>query len=138
MSTFESSIRHIPYRQVAIYNMLSDLSNVERIADRIPSDKFKDLRFDHDRIAISAAPAGEICLHVVDREAPKCVKFETEQSPVPFNLWIQIVAVDEASSKIKLTVKADLNPFIRGMVEKPLKEALERIADALEHIRYED
>ena len=137
MSKFESSIRQIQYSQQSVYNMLSDLSNIERIRDRIPQDKLKDFTFDRDSIAMSVAPVGEIRLCIVEREEPKCVKFETEQSPVPFNLWIQVVAVSETTCKVKVTVKADLNPFIRGMVSKPLQEALEKIADALEAVRYE-
>lgn len=137
MSKFESSIRQIQYSQQSVYNMLSDLSNIERIRDRIPQDKLKDFTFDRDSIAMSVAPVGEIRLRIVEREEPKCVKFETEQSPVPFNLWIQIVTVSETTCKVKVTVKADLNPFIRGMVSKPLQEALEKIADALEAVRYE-
>jgi hypothetical protein len=65
------------------------------------------------------------------------VKFETEQSPVPFNLWIQIIPESETSSKMKLTVKAELNPFIKGMVSKPLQEGLEKIAEALAMVHYE-
>ncbi len=137
MSKFESSVRHIQYSQQAVYNMLSDLGNIERVSDRIPKDKLEGFSFDHDSIAIKAAPVGEIKLRIIEREEPKCIKFETEQSPVPFNLWIQIVAVDEATCKIKVTIKADLNPFIKGMVSKPLQEALEKIADTLEIIRYE-
>ncbi len=117
--------------------MLSDLGNIERVSDRIPKDKLEGFSFDHDSIAMKAAPVGEIKLRIIEREEPKCIKFETEQSPVPFNLWIQIVAVDEATCKIKVTIKADLNPFIKGMVSKPLQEALEKIADTLEIIRYE-
>ncbi len=137
MSKFESSVRHIQYSQQAVYNMLSDLGNIERVSDRIPKDKLEGFSFDHDSIAMKAAPVGEIKLRIIEREEPKCIKFETEQSPVPFNLWIQIVAVDEATCKMKVTIKADLNPFIKGMVSKPLQEALEKIADTLEIIRYE-
>ena len=37
---------------------------------------------------------------------------------------------------MKVTVKAELNPFIKGMVEKPLMEAVEKIADALAQVQY--
>lgn len=137
MSKFESSIKQIPYPQQAVYALLSDLSNIEKVRDRLPQDKIKDLRFDHDSIAVSAPPVGELRLHIVEREEPKCIKFETEQSPIPFNLWIQILPVTETASKMKLTIKAELNPFIKGMVQKPLQEGVERIADALAAIRYE-
>ena len=63
-------------------------------------------------------------------------KFETVQSPVPFNVWVQVLPVDENNSKMKVTVKAELNPFIKSMVEKPLQDGVEKIADALAQVHY--
>lgn len=136
MSTFESSIRQIPHPQQSVYAMLSDLANLERIRYRLPEDKLKDFSFDSDTLSVNVPPVGSIRLRIVDRDDPKCIKFETEQSPVPFNFWIQILPVTDATSKMKLTIKADLNPFIKGMVKKPLQEGIEKIADALQMIEY--
>ena len=135
MATFESSVRQIAYPQQSVYNMLSDLSNIDRVRDRIPADKLNDLTFDADSMSIST-PMGSVRLNIVDREEPKCIKFATEESPLPFNFWIQILPVTETSSKMKLTIKAELNPFIKGMVSKPLQEGIEKIADALQMINY--
>lgn len=135
MATFESSVRQIPHSQQAVYNMLSDLSNIDRVKDRIPADKLNDLTFDADSMSIST-PIGAVKLKIVDREEPKCIKFETEQSPLPFNFWIQILPVTDTTCKMKLTIKAELNPFIKGMVSKPLQEGIEKIADALQMINY--
>ena len=135
MATFESSVRQIPHSQQAVYNMLSDLSNIDRVKDRIPADKLNDLTFDADSMSIST-PMGAVKLKIVDREEPKCIKFETEQSPLPFNFWIQILPVTDTTCKMKLTIKAELNPFIKGMLSKPLQEGIEKIADALQMINY--
>lgn len=135
MATFESSVRQISHSQQAVYNMLSDLSNIDRVKDRIPADKLNDLTFDADSMSIST-PMGAVKLKIVDREEPKCIKFETEQSPLPFNFWIQILPVTDTTCKMKLTIKAELNPFIKGMVSKPLQEGIEKIADALQMINY--
>lgn len=135
MATFESSVRQIAYPQQSVYNMLSDLSNIDRVKDRIPADKLNDLTFDADSMSIST-PMGSVKLKIVDREDPKCIKFATEESPLPFNFWIQILPVTETTSKMKLTIKAELNPFIKGMVSKPLQEGIEKIADALQMINY--
>ena len=137
MSTFESSIRQIPYKQEAVFNMLSDLSNIERLKDKLPEDKLEQMTFDNDSISVSVNPVGQIKLRIVEREAPKCIKFETAESPVAFNLWIQVVPNGDNASKMKLTIKAELNPFIKGMVKKPLMEGLEKIADLLQVIKYE-
>jgi len=136
-SKFESSIKLVPYPQQAVYDNISDLRNLEKVKDRVPEDKVNEFTFDEDTVGLSVAPVGELKLRICDREEPKCVKFETVESPVPFNVWIQVLPVDEQNSKMKVTVKADLNPFIRSMVEKPLQEAVEKIADALAQVRYE-
>ncbi|MBR2206185.1 MAG: SRPBCC family protein [Prevotella sp.] len=135
-SKFESSVKQIPYSQQAVYNNISDLRNLEKVKDRIPEDKINDFTFDEDTVGLNVQPVGELKLRICEREEPKCVKFETVQSPVPFNVWIQVLPVDEQNSKMKVTVKADLNPFIKSMVEKPLQEAVEKIADALALVQY--
>lgn len=136
MATFESSIRQIDYPQERVYALLSDMNNIDKVKDRIPEDKANGLTFDANSIGINT-PMGAVKLVIVEREAPKCIKFETAESPLPFNFWIQILPVSETTSKMKLTIKAELNPFIKGMVSKPLTEGIEKIADALQAIQYE-
>ncbi len=135
MSKFESSIKHIPYPQTAVYAMLSDLSNLEKVRDKLPEDKIKDLSFDRDSLSISA-PMGSVAMKIVEREEPKCIKFATTNSPITANLWIQVVPEGDEACKMRLTIKADINPFIKGMVSKPLQEGLEKIADVLAMIPY--
>lgn len=137
MSKFESSIRQINYPQQVVYQGLSNLDNLSKIQDRIPEDKAQDLTFDNDSVSINVPPVGKITMRIIEREEPKTIKFETVQSPLPFNFWIQLLPVTETSCKMKLTLKADLNPFIKGMVSKPLQEGIEKIADVLQMIKYE-
>ena len=135
MSKFESSIKHIPYPQTAVYAMLSDLSNLEKVRDKLPEDKIKDLSFDRDSLSISA-PMGSVAMKIVEREEPICIKFATTNYPIAANLWIQVVPEGDEACKMRLTIKADINPFIKGMVSKPLQEGLEKIADVLAMIPY--
>lgn len=135
-STFESSVREIAAPQQAVYDTLSNLQNIEKVRSRIPDDKAAGLSFDNDSVSVSVPPVGKISMRIVAREEPKCIKFETTTSPVPFNFWIQLLPVTAATCKMKLTIKAELNPFIKGMVKKPLEEGIEKIADALQAISY--
>jgi carbon monoxide dehydrogenase subunit G len=136
MTKFESSIKQIPYPVEDVYRNISDLSNLERVRDRIPQDKLQDFQFDSDSVQVSVSPVGTIKLRICEREDNKCVKFETEQSPLPFNLWIQVLPVDSASSKMKVTVKADIPFMLKGMVSGPLQDGVEKIADALSQIPF--
>ena len=136
MSKFESSIKQINYPVEDVYRNISDLSNLERVRDRVPEDKLQDFQFDSDSVQVSVAPVGTIKLRIIEREENRCVKFETEQSPIPFNLWIHVLPVDAATSKMKVTVKADIPFMLKGMVSGPLQDGVEKIADALSQIPF--
>lgn len=136
MTKFESSVKHVQASQEAVYAKLSDLSNLEHLKDRIPADKVNNLSFDSDSLSFEVSPVGKITLEIVEREPCKCIKFGTTVSPLPFNLWIQIVPVTETDCKMKLTIGMELNPFMKAMVQKPLQEGLEKMADALSMVSY--
>ena len=136
MTKFESSIKPIPYPVEDVYRNISDLKNLERVRDRVPEDKLQDFQFDTDTVQVSVSPVGLLKLRICEREENRCVKFETEQSPLPFNLWIQVLPVTETTSKMKVTVKADIPFMLKGMVSGPLQDGVEKIADALSQIPY--
>ena len=43
MTEFVSEVKTIPFNEDRIFNMLSDLSNLGKVQDRIPQDKIQDL-----------------------------------------------------------------------------------------------
>ena len=133
---FVSEIKRIPHKAEHIYGMLSDLSNLERVKDRIPAGKVKDFTFDSDSCSVSVDPVGKICFQIVEREPNQLIKFATTNSPIPLHLWIQLKEVAEADTCMKLTVGAELNPFIKQMVAKPLQEAIEKMAEVLTVLPY--
>ena len=133
---FVSEIKRIPHKAEHIYGMLSDLSNLERVKDRIPAGKVKDFTFDSDSCSVSVDPVGKICFQMVEREPNQLIKFATTNSPIPLHLWIQLKEVAEADTCMKLTVGAELNPFIKQMVAKPLQEAIDKMAEVLTVLPY--
>ena len=133
MSKFESSVKAIAYPQENVYRMLSDFTNIERVRE----DKLKDLSFDQDSISISIAPIGAVSMRIVEREEPKMIKLQSEKSPVKFQFWIQVLPTSDTTSKMRLTIDADIPFFAKGMVAGPLQEGIEKVADALSMIPYE-
>ena len=136
MTKFESSVKQIPYPVEDVYRNISDLNNLERVRDRIPEDKLNSFSFDSDSVSVNVAPVGDLKLRITEREENKCIKFETVQSPLPFNLWIQVLPVTATESKMKVTVQADIPFMLKGMVAGPLQDGVEKIADALSKIPF--
>ena len=149
MTKFESSVKQIPHSQRSVYAMLSDLSNIQRLKDHLPEeatdndemnkvkDKLKNLSFDQDSLSINVDPIGQVSMRIIERDELKMIKLESEKSPFAFKFWIQVLPVTEASSKMKLTIDADIPFFAKSMVAKPLQEGIEKIADALAMIPFE-
>ena len=136
MSQYESSVKNIPYPQEKVYSKLEDLNNLESLKGKIPEDKVKELTYSRDEATVSVPPIGNLTIRVVDREAPKCIKMEAAGSPIPLQFWIQIIPDGYEASKLRLVAKAEINFMLRAMIEKPLKDGLEKIADALAKISY--
>lgn len=157
MAKYESSVKELVYSQHSVYSKLSDLTHLESIRQRLDDPKLQEqmagrvseeqlakakeqiekMKVTPDELTLDLPMLGELQVKVVERTPDKCVKFESVKSPVPFTFWIQVVPHGEATSKLKLTIDASLNPFIRPMVEKPLKQGLEKVADMLAMIPYE-
>lgn len=136
MTEFKSDIKSIPYNDSDIFEILSDLNNLERLKDRIPVEKIQDFSFDKDSCSFTINPVGKVKFSIIEREPNKTVKFIAEDLPVNMTMWIQLKQVEENDTKMKLTVKADLNPFLKPMLSKPLQEGIDKVANVLAAIPY--
>ncbi len=149
LSKFESEIKHLPHPAETVYEYYSDLRNLQtlkdrmndpavaqQISDQVPEDKLAELKkyvqdvsFDQDSMQI-ASPVGQLSLRIVERD-PKCIKFASEGSPIPINVWIQLLPEGDVASKMKVTVGAEVNMFMKAMVSKPLQQAADGLANIL-------
>ena len=141
MAQFESSIKFVPYSQERVYNKLEDLNNLASLKERFEQvrekvgDKIQDIAFDRDSLTLTVQGMN-VTLRIIEREPCKCIKFEGDKSPIPVNLWVQILPVTEEQAKMKVTIRAEVNMFMKAMVTKPLQEGVEKIADMLATISY--
>lgn len=148
-----SSVKNISAPVERVYATLSNLENLRPLIERAQNDEglrekmrqaeqenaleqLKDIEITADSIAIPTPMFGTISMHIIEREEGKCIKFETQQSPVKANLWIQTLPVSSDQSKMKLTIDADIPFMLKAMVGSKLKDGVEKIADALAMINY--
>ena len=136
MSQYESNVKNIPYPQERVYAKIEDLSNLEALKDKLPEDKVKEFTCNRDEATVNVPGFGNLTIRVIEREAPKCVKLEAANSPIPLTLWVQVIPDGETASKMRVVAKAEVNFMFRAMIDKPLKEGVEKIADTLSIIAY--
>ena len=141
MVQFESGIKQIPFSQERVYNKLSDLNNLNSLHGHLDEikektgGKLEEMTFDRDSLTVKVQNIG-LTLRIIEREPLKCIKFEGENTPFDLNLWIQILPLGEDTSKMKVTIRAEVNMFMKTMISKPLQEGVEKLADMLSAIPY--
>jgi hypothetical protein len=137
MADFSSEVKTIPHNDDKIFALLSDMSNLERVRERIPQDKVKNFIFDRDTCGFTVDPVGAVMFRIVNLEPNKTIKFSTTNSPIPLSMWIQLKQIAENDTKMKMTVRAELSPLLKPMVSKPLQEAIDKISEIVARLPYE-
>jgi hypothetical protein len=134
MTKFESEIKKSQHNDNQIFSFISNFNNFENL---IPKDKITGWQSSEDSCRFSVNGIGEAGLKIIDKEPYKTVKYSTD-GKVPFNfyLWIQLKQVDINDTRIKLTIKADLNSMMKMMVGKQVKQFLNMLGDAIASYNY--
>ena len=149
MAKYESSVKQVNAPVERVYSVISDLErlrpviemaqNNEMIKEKLREagqdpaqlEKLKDMNLTSDRVSFPAPMVGEVAVAIIEREENKCVKFETEKSPIDANLWIQMLPVTDTTSKMRVTLKADLNPMMKMILGSKLEKGIDQFADML-------
>ena len=149
MAKYESSVKQVNAPVERVYSVISDLErlrpviemaqNNEMIKEKLREagqdpaqlEKLKDMNLTSDRVSFPAPMVGEVAVAIIEREENKCVKFETEKSPSDANLWIQVLPVTDTTSKMRVTLKADLNPMMKMILGSKLEKGIDQFADML-------
>ncbi len=162
MNKYESTVKNVYAPVERVYARLSDLTSLQVLKERVddprfeeminsqvPADKrptpeqmqklrnnVRDLQLTTDTVSGHLGPLGDFTLRIVERVEPKLVKLDLEGTPIQVTVWVQMLPSDENSSRMKVTLGAELNFFIRKMIESKLEKAAEGLAQFLSQIPY--
>jgi len=137
MEQIHSNTHEINAAQRVVFNVLSNVENLQRLKDRFPADKLKDIEIGEDSLSYRS-PMGMVTLKLVETEPNKTIKYATVASPLPFDMWVQILPITGSQCEMSVTVGLNLNSFMASMVKKPLTDAVDKIANLLTMIPYNE
>ena len=131
---YESPIKVVRTSVNAIYTKLSNFNNFGGV---LPPDKVSDWQSTEDTCRFSVDKIGEVGLRIVDRILNSTVKYTADGSTrFNFFMWVQMKEVAPYDSRIKVTLKADMNPMIKMMVGSKLQTFVDGIADAISRSQF--
>lgn len=131
----ESKIGKKATKDEQIFNFLTNFDNFKSL---VPQDKVKDWQSDETSCTFTVDPVGKTGFQIVEKEASKLIKLTSiGQTQYSFQFWIQLKALSETETALKLTMDLDINPMMAAMAKGPLKKFLDTLVDRLEQIDYQ-
>jgi carbon monoxide dehydrogenase subunit G len=128
----ESKRVELKESQEKIFNFLSDFRNFEQL---IPQDRVSKWTATDDTCAFNINGMADIGMKITNLEKPSAIYINSHgKNPFDFTLTVNITEKGPESSSAKLLFNADVNPFLSMMVEKPLTNFFNMLADKLEQI----
>lgn len=134
MLKLESRIGKINNNEEKVYNFLSDFNNFNGL---IPEDKIKSWESSENSCSFVLDGIGNANMQIVEKEPFKLIKiFSQVSNQLDFDFWIQLKQAGENDIRVKLTLKADINPMIQMIAKKPLQAFLDGIIEELEKLNF--
>lgn len=136
---YESKVCAIPQDAHVVYQVLSNLENLNRVRDLIPQDKVQELEITPDSIRVKVDGLGQkITIRIVDREEDKMIKFGLDNVPMAANFWIQLKQMAPMDTRVRLTLHADIPMMFRMMLSNKLQTGLDQAAEMLTQFPYQN
>lgn len=128
MTTIESQQVDVNTSPQEVFDFLIDLNNLKEL---LPQDKISDWQSTTDSCSFKVMGAYTIGLKKESWEEPERLLLKsTENAPFPFTLDIGIKST-ESGARAGLVSEVDVNPFMKMMVQKPLQNLFDYIANQL-------
>jgi len=132
MTKYESELKTISSSGEMVFNILSDLTNLKKIADNPTfAEKAKDMQYDTDSCSFAVDGFGRVGFRIVERTPFSSIKMTSENAPVSVSVDVIIDAIAENQSTLKLILVAELPAMIKMMVGSKLQDGVNAIAELL-------
>jgi carbon monoxide dehydrogenase subunit G len=147
LNKYTSGTKVINHNEQVVFNYLSNFNNlsgylnsglIEKITEKIPQIKITEFSSDQDSCKFKITGLGLAEIRIVNREPFKTIKVESSGGlPLSFTFWIQLMPVDNFTTKMRLTLHAEMSMMIKMMAGDKLAEGIDKLADTLSALPYQ-
>jgi hypothetical protein len=132
-TTFESRTGKLECAPDEVYDFAADIRNFERF---VPSDKRSSLEIDHDSCTVRVDMLGIVKIRISEKIRPEKVVFAGNAPQVnDFSVVLDIFKSDNGKAEAKVTLLAELNPFMMMVASGAARQFLETLITEMEKFR---
>lgn len=138
MADFKSRTVQIDAPNDAVFAKLSDLENVRPLLPIAKSKEIEVKELSSDRCTLNASMVGEVSLEIVQRTPHSLIQMEGKTALVTALAMQLRLGNEEGGTKTSLSahLTADVPFFAQMMVDKPIREGLDKVVDLLSRLNY--
>lgn len=119
MTTIETEKRISSNSPEQVFTFLTDMNNFEKL---MPEGKIEKWESSEDQCEFTIKGMARIGLKKESAEAPNKIKISSfGKVPFTFDLDINLQELADQQTEIFMVFNGDINPFMKMMVEKPLR-----------------
>ena len=111
-------------------DLYKKLENLENFRQAMPESVTK-FEADENSFVFGMKGMPEVRLVIKEKKEPELISLEAASSKLDFTLACIITRIDENTCEAYFDFEGKFNPMLRMMVEKPLKNFIEALADKL-------
>jgi carbon monoxide dehydrogenase subunit G len=147
LNKYNSGTKVVNHNEQVVFNYLSNFNNlsgylnsglIEKVTEKIPQIKITEFSSDQDSCKFNITGLGLAEIRIVNREPFKTIKVESSGGlPLSFTFWIQLMPVDNFTTKMRLTLHAEMSMMIKMMAGDKLAEGIDKLADTLSALPYQ-
>jgi len=125
MTTIETSKVNSPNSIDSLFGFLNSLDNFKLI---LPEDKIENWKADSQSCSFNVIGLSKIALRKKSEEAPHKITISSN-GKVPFDFEFDILLSETSAdeTQVQLIFSGKINPFMKMMVEKPLRSFFEEL-----------
>jgi carbon monoxide dehydrogenase subunit G len=129
MKTYESKVVTIQRMDEDIYKILSNFKNFSPL---VQVAKIENWQADEDWCKFDVKGMGTVGLMIIEKEPSKTIKIAGDGGiPFEFYIWVQLKQVAPYDTRMKITLKAELNMMMSMMVGSKLQEGVDAMAEQI-------
>lgn len=116
-----------------LYEFFSDFKNFEAI---LPADKVENFQYSGDQCSFNIRGITPLTIKMIEKKPYEHILFSSEGlSKFNFQLKASFSGDPESAGNCKIDLHGDLNPFIKAMAEKPLKNLVDTMTLKLSELK---
>jgi len=121
------------YNEIAKKTKASFCITTKNLKDYLPQE-VQEFESSTDNCSFKIEQLPKMSLQITEKHAYEKIKFESNESQIPFHMYCYIEKNDDNSSNVVIEINMEVNFMMKMLVQKPINIFLEKFTEIIKRI----